>query len=126
MRASCSMFSQILELIPRIEFERMVKETGSEYASKGLSSWSQFVAMMFCRLGRAHGLREIEVLKSRHDPSETRIKSRGRPPGFGCFGQQRYLSSIARRTDYSLGRAACIPGTRAMPGSPQDFEAFPR
>lgn len=60
MNASCSMFSQILKLIPRIEFERMVKETGSEYASKGLSSWSQFVAMMFCQLGRAHSLREIE------------------------------------------------------------------
>jgi hypothetical protein len=54
------MFSQILKLIPRVEFERMVKETGSEYAAKGLSSWSQFVAMMFCQLGRAHSLREIE------------------------------------------------------------------
>lgn len=60
MNASCSMFSQILKMIPRIEFERMVKETGSEYAAKGLSSWSQFVAMMFCQLGRAHSLREIE------------------------------------------------------------------
>ena len=60
MNASCSMFSQILKLIPRIEFERMVKATGSEYASKGVSSWSQFVAMMFCQLGRAHSLREIE------------------------------------------------------------------
>jgi hypothetical protein len=54
------MFSQILKLVPRIEFERMVKETGSEHAAKGLSSWSQFVAMMFCQLGRAHSLREIE------------------------------------------------------------------
>lgn len=60
MNASCSMFSQILKLIPRIEFERMVKETRSEYAAKGLSSWSQFVAMLFCQLGRAHSLREIE------------------------------------------------------------------
>lgn len=60
MNASCSMFSQILKLIPRIEFERMVRETGSEYGAKGLSSWSQFVAMMFCQLGRAHSLREIE------------------------------------------------------------------
>ena len=60
MSASCSMFSQILKLIPRIEFERMVKQTKSEYASKGVSSWSQFVAMMFCQLGRAHSLREIE------------------------------------------------------------------
>lgn len=60
MRASCSMFSQILKLIPRIEFERMVRQTNAEHRSKGLSSWSQFVAMLFCQLGRAHSLREIE------------------------------------------------------------------
>jgi len=54
------MFSQILKLIPRTDFERAVKETGAEYRAKGLSSWSQFVAMMFCQLGRAHSLREIE------------------------------------------------------------------
>ena len=54
------MFSQILKLVPRTEFERMVKETGAEYRCKGLSSWSQFVAMLFCQLGRAHTLREIE------------------------------------------------------------------
>lgn len=60
MKASCSMFSQILKLIPRIDFERLVKETGAEVRSKGLSSWSQFVAMLFCQLGRAHSLREIE------------------------------------------------------------------
>ena len=60
MKASCSMFSQILKLIPRTDFERIVKETRAEYRSKGLSSWSQFVGMMFCQLGRAHSLREIE------------------------------------------------------------------
>ena len=60
MSASCSMFSQILKLIPRIDFERMVKDTGAQHGAKGLSSWSQFVGMMFCQLGRAHSLREIE------------------------------------------------------------------
>jgi Transposase DDE domain/Domain of unknown function (DUF4372) len=60
VKASCSMFSQVLKLIPRIEFERLVKETGAEYRSKGLSSWAQFVGMLFCQLGRAHSLREIE------------------------------------------------------------------
>ena len=60
MKASCSMFSQALKLIPRIEFERIVKETGSEYRSKGLSSWTQFVGMMFCQFGGAKTLREIE------------------------------------------------------------------
>jgi Domain of unknown function (DUF4372)/Transposase DDE domain len=60
VKASCSMFSQILKLIPRIEFERIVRQTGAEYRCKGLSSWGQFVAMLFCQLGRAHSLREIE------------------------------------------------------------------
>jgi len=58
--ASCSMFSQILKLIPRTDFQRLVQQTGAEARSKGLSSWSQFVAMLFCQLGRAHSLREIE------------------------------------------------------------------
>ena len=54
------MFSQILKLIARSDFERIVREMGAEYRSKGLSSWSQFVAMLFCQLGRAHSLRESE------------------------------------------------------------------
>lgn len=54
------MFSQLLKLIPRTDFQRLVKETGAEHATKGLSCWSQFVSMLFCQLGRAHSLREIE------------------------------------------------------------------
>ena len=60
MNASCSMFSQILKLIPRNEVEVIVKQTGAQYAAKGFSSWGQFVAMLFCQLGHAHSLREIE------------------------------------------------------------------
>ena len=54
------MFSQILKLTPRMDFERTVKETRAEYRCKGLSSWAQYVGMLFCQLGRAHSLREIE------------------------------------------------------------------
>jgi Domain of unknown function (DUF4372)/Transposase DDE domain len=54
------MFSQLLKLIPRTEFEALVRKHKAEYAAKGLSSWAQFVAMLFCQLGRAHSLREIE------------------------------------------------------------------
>jgi hypothetical protein len=54
------MFSQVLKLIPRIEFEQLVKKARAEYRSKGLSSWSQFVAMLFCQFGRANSLREVE------------------------------------------------------------------
>ncbi len=54
------MFSQILKLMPRNDIQSIVKATGVEHRSKGLSSWSQFVAMLFFQLGRAHALREIE------------------------------------------------------------------
>jgi hypothetical protein len=54
------MFSQLLKLIPRTEFESLVKQTKAQHACKGFSSWAQLVAMMFCQLGRAHSLREIE------------------------------------------------------------------
>lgn len=37
----------------------MVQETRSERHARGFSSWSQFVSMLFCQLGRAHSLREI-------------------------------------------------------------------
>ena len=37
----------------------MVKETKSERHARGFTSWSQFVSMLFCQLGRAHSLREI-------------------------------------------------------------------
>jgi len=54
-----SLFSQILQLFPRIEFETLVKETKAEWHARGFSSWGQFVAMLFCQIGRAHSLREI-------------------------------------------------------------------
>ena len=59
MNQYCSMFSQVLQLFSRWEFQRMVKETKSERHARGFSSWSQFVSMLFCQLGRAHSLREI-------------------------------------------------------------------
>jgi hypothetical protein len=56
----CSVFQQILKLVPRAEFQQLAQEHGSDRRSKGFSSWSQFVAMIFCQLGRAQSLREIE------------------------------------------------------------------
>jgi len=59
MNRLCSMFSQLLQLFPRVEFERAVKEHQAERHARGFTSWGQFVAMLFCQLGRAHSLREI-------------------------------------------------------------------
>lgn len=59
MNSNCSIFSQLLQLFPRLEFQRLVNETNAERHARGFSSWSQFVSMLFCQLGRAHSLREI-------------------------------------------------------------------
>ncbi len=59
MNRFCSIFSQLLQLFPRVEFESAVKETKAEHRAKGFSCWGQFVSMLFCQLGRAHSLREI-------------------------------------------------------------------
>lgn len=54
-----SLFSQILNLIDRRDFDRAVARTGSERRSKGFGCWDQFVAMSFCQLAQAKSLREI-------------------------------------------------------------------
>jgi len=55
----CSIFSQVLKLFSRGEFEKAVKEHKAERHARGFTSWGQFLAMLFCQLGRAHSLREI-------------------------------------------------------------------
>ncbi len=59
MSPFCSMFSQLLKLFPRTEFQALVKRTHAERHARGFTCWGQFVAMLFCQLGRAHSLREI-------------------------------------------------------------------
>jgi hypothetical protein len=57
--AFCSIFSQLLKLFPRTEFQALAKRTHAERHARGFTCWGQFVAMLFCQLGRAHSLREI-------------------------------------------------------------------
>jgi len=59
MNRFCSMFSQLLQLFPRPEFQQIVKKTRAERHARGFTCWGQFVSMLFCHLGRAHSLREI-------------------------------------------------------------------
>lgn len=55
----CSIFSQLLQIIPRMEFASVVKRYNGERHSRGFTCWGQFVAMMFCQLVHSHSLREI-------------------------------------------------------------------
>jgi diacylglycerol kinase len=48
-----------LRFIPRSIFESAVQEHQAEKHAKGMTSWSQFIALLFCHLGGARSLREI-------------------------------------------------------------------
>jgi len=55
----CSIFSQLLQFFPRLEFEALVRKHRAERHAGGFTCWGQFIAMLFCQLGQAHTLREI-------------------------------------------------------------------
>jgi hypothetical protein len=76
MQRVCSIFSQILQLIPRDKFEAAVEEHQAERHARGFSSWGQLVAMLFCQLAQAKSLREItEGLRA----SEGKLRHLGLP-----------------------------------------------
>jgi hypothetical protein len=59
MNKFSSIFGQILQIFSKKDFYRAVIETRAERGAKGFTCWQQFVAMIFCQLGRAQSLREI-------------------------------------------------------------------
>jgi len=59
MERVSSIFSQILKFFPRTIFDSAVAHHQGEKHAKGMTCWSQFVALLFCHLGGARSLREI-------------------------------------------------------------------
>jgi len=59
MNRVSSIFSQLLQFFPRLEFESLVREHRAERHARGFTCWQQFVAMLFCQLAYAQSLREI-------------------------------------------------------------------
>ena len=57
--ANVTLFSQILEQIPRSVFQKVVDKYQTDKHSKGINSWTHFVSMLFCHFGKAHSLRDI-------------------------------------------------------------------
>ena len=59
MNRVSSIFSQLLQFFPRLEFEALVRAHKAERHARGFTCWQQFVAMLFCQLAHAQSLREI-------------------------------------------------------------------
>ena len=56
-----SVLSQLLKLVPRLEFEKQANRCNGQRRSDALSRWSQFVALMIGQLGGRRSLRDIEA-----------------------------------------------------------------
>jgi hypothetical protein len=56
-----TLLGQLLQMFPRFEFQKYVKETGAEYHARGFSSWNHFVSMLFGQLCGQDALRGIEA-----------------------------------------------------------------
>ena len=61
MKKYTSVFAQMLQMISRYDFQKAVKQHGSERHSKGFSSWTHFVALLFGQLTGQDGLRGVEA-----------------------------------------------------------------
>ena len=49
MNRVCSIFSQLLQLFPRLEFEAAVQKHKANRPGRGFDCWTQFIAMRFVR-----------------------------------------------------------------------------
>jgi hypothetical protein len=54
-----SLFSQIIQHLPKENFQKLVKKHGTDKYSKGIDSWTHLVSMIFCHLGKINSVRDI-------------------------------------------------------------------
>jgi hypothetical protein len=59
MRHQNTVFSNLLKLVPRHRFDRVVAEHEGDYRVRRLTCWSQFVAMLYGQVSGAQSLREL-------------------------------------------------------------------
>lgn len=56
-----TVLSQLLQSVPRLEFEKLAQTRDGNRRSDALSRWSQFIALAVGHLGQRHSLRDIEA-----------------------------------------------------------------
>jgi hypothetical protein len=96
-----SIFSQILQLFPRLEFEACVKNYKAERHARGFTCWGQLAAMLFCQLGRAHSDAASPAVPEKAPQS----------------ADARYESLLDGSDLWRTGRASHAPGS---PGASSD------
>ena len=58
---SKTVFSQIIEFIPKYEFDKCVRRYNGDYRTRNFKCWDQFLCMSFAQLSYRESLRDIEA-----------------------------------------------------------------
>lgn len=92
-------FSQMVELLPKRYFERLVKECNNRTKNWGLSYWSQLLVLMFGQLDGCRSLRELTdatdrpMLPNRQTPASL---------GQGRYIRRRWRHGSCRLSSFSV------------------------
>ena len=61
-----TIFSELLKLLPRRQFEKAVLAHGGDRYTKRFTAWNQFTTLLYAQISRKESLREIETGLSAH------------------------------------------------------------
>jgi len=97
-----TLFAQLVSLLDRNAFKKIVFKYHSDKHAKGYDSWSQLVSMLFCHLGKCQSLRDISnALKSAtgnlnhlgigHAPSKSALSYQNKNRSWLIFREYYYF-----------------------------------
>jgi hypothetical protein len=61
MNSGKTIFSQLMDFVPKYEFRKCVERYKGQYKTKTFSCWNQFLCMAFAQLSYRESLRDIEA-----------------------------------------------------------------
>ncbi len=95
MTRVCSIFSQILQFFPRLEFESATRNTTPNGTHVGFTCWGQFVAMLFCQLGHANRcVKYVGAWRSGRETSSSGFTRRPARSTLGYANEHRPLADV--------------------------------
>ena len=119
-----SLFSQLLDFIPRRDFDRRVRELRADRYAKGFDCWAQFAAMIFLQLSGAQSLREISAgLRSAMGKLVHLGISRAPNRSTLSYANQHRTWQLPQVLFFDLlSRAPMLLGNHPLPGKPFRFK----
>lgn len=72
-----TVYNQILQLIPRHQFDNIVKKYNGDYYVKYFSCWQQFLTLLYAQIKSKDSLRDIEISLRAHSKKWYHIGLRG-------------------------------------------------